>query len=310
MNTRTVSVDDASARPAVVAYPLLVMATLMWAGNAVAGKWAVGEVSPQVLTTLRWAFGFAALAVIARREAAEARRVLAAHWRYVVPMAASGFTAFASLLYLAGTYTTATNVALFQGSIPVLVILMNFLARQVRVSAGQAVGTLVTLAGVAVAATHGDWGVLASLSFNLGDVMMLAACLFYAAYTVGLPARPKVSGLAFFTAMAAAAFATSLPVLAAEWATGHVIWPTGKGWAIVAFVALGPTLAAQFAYMRGVELIGPNRAGLFVNLVPILGALLAVGLAGETFGASQALALLLVLVGIAVAERFRPRPAP
>ena len=83
--------------------------------------------------------------------------------------------------------------------------------------------------------------------------------------------------------MALAAFLTSLPPLAAEWALGHAIWPaTATAWAIVAFVALGPSLLAQLSFIRGVELIGPNRAGLFVNLVPVFGAGLAVLLAGAT----------------------------
>ena len=301
----TRALKDAAAS----AYPLLILTTLLWGGNAVAGKWAVGEVSPQVLTTLRWVIAFAVLAIVARRPVIAERGKLAPRWAYVLLMGGTGFTAFASLFYLAGTYTTAINVALFQGAIPVLVILMNFFVRGVRVTAGQVVGVIVTLAGASVAATHGDWSVLRTLSFNLGDVLMLIACLFYAGYAVALPARPNVSGISFFTALAAAAALTSLPLLAIEGATGHLIWPSAKGWAIVTFVALGPSLLGQLWFIRGVELIGANRAGLFVNLVPVFGAGLAVLLAGEPFGRSEALALALVLGGIAIAERFRARMA-
>lgn len=77
---------------------------------------------------------------------------------------------------------------------------------------------------------------------------------------------------------------------------------------MVAFVGLGPSLLSQLCFMRGVELIGPNRAGLFVNLVPIFGAGLAVLVIGEPFGPVQAAALALVLGGIACAERFKPQP--
>lgn len=172
-------------------------------------------------------------------------------------------------------------------------------------------GVVVTLGGATVAATHGDWSVLRTLSFKVGDGLMLAACLFYAGYTVALPSRPKVAALTFFSAMAGAALLTSLPLLLAEWLAGNLIWPTAKGWAVVAFVALGPSLAAQLAFMRGVETIGPNRAGLFVNLVPVFGALLAVVLVGEPFGAVEGLALAMVLCGIAIAEssarRWRAR---
>jgi len=301
-------VTHAPDRPAL-AYALLVFTTLLWAGNVVAGKWAVGEVSPQALTALRWAVACLVLAWPARRALAQDRDGLARHWLYVLLMGAGGYTAFASLFYLAGTMTSAVNVALFQGSVPVLVIVLNYAVRRVPVSGLQMIGVLVTLSGAGVAATHGDWRSLVTTGVNRGDGLMLVACLVYAGYTVALPARPKVSALSFFAAMALAAFVTSLPPLAAEWATGHLIWPGPRGWAIVAFVALGPSLAAQFSFMRGVELIGPNRAGLFVNLVPIFGAGLAVGVAGEPFGASETGALALVLGGIVLAERFRPRGA-
>ncbi|MDR7040155.1 drug/metabolite transporter (DMT)-like permease [Methylobacterium sp. BE186] len=291
------------------AYALLTLTALLWAGNAAAGKIAVGEVSPQALTCLRWAVACAVLGVVARRPLlAEWDRLLPS-WRRVLAMGACGYTLYASLFYAAGTLTSGVNLALLQGSIPVLVILLNLAFYRRAVGAGQALGVAITLVGAAVAASHGDWRVLATLAFNQGDVLMLAACVLYAGYTVALPARPKVSALTFFTAMAAAALLTSLPLLFAEWAAGQTIWPTPKGWFIVAFVGLGPSLTAQLFFMRGVELIGPNRAGLFVNLVPVFGAALAVLLVGEPFAWNDALALALVLGGIVVAERLGRRPA-
>lgn len=292
---------------ALAAYPILAGTMLLWGGNVVAGKWAVGEVSPQVLTCLRWAFACLVLALPARAGLRAEWGRLRPHWPYVLLMGACGYTLYASLFYAAGLYTTGINIALFQGSIPVLVILINYGVHRVAVGGAQALGVAVTLAGAVVAATHGDWRVLTHFGFNLGDVLMLAACLFYAGYTVALGARPKVSGLTFFTAMALAAFLTALPPLAAEWALGHTIWPTPKGWLIVAFVALGPSLLAQLGFMRGVELIGPNRAGLFVNFVPIFGAGLAVVFLGEPFRWNDALALGLVIGGIAIAERLGRR---
>ena len=298
------------ARASAAAYPILTLTTLLWAGNTVAGKWAVGEVSPQVLTTLRWAFAFAVLLVVARRAVLADWDRLVQRWRYLFLMGACGFTIFASLFYAAGIYTKAVNVALIQGAIPVFVMMLNFVVRRVPVRAGQVLGAAVTLVGVAVATTHGDLAVLAHLGLNLGDGLMLAASLVYAGYTVALAGRPAVTGLAFFTALALAAFLTSLPPLAAEWALGRSIWPgTATAWAIVAFVALGPSLLAQLSFISGVELIGPNRAGLFVNLVPVFGAGLAVLLAGEPFGGAETLALLLVLGGILIAETTGRRAA-
>jgi drug/metabolite transporter (DMT)-like permease len=132
---------------------------------------------------------------------------------------------------------------------------------------------------------------------------MLIACLFYAGYTLSLRQRPKVPGLVFFAALAAVAFLISVPLLAAEIMTGHGYWPTGKGWLILVYVAVGPSFLAQLFFMRGVELIGPGRAGVFVNLVPVFASLLAVLILSEPFAWYHAVALALVLGGIALAEK-------
>jgi drug/metabolite transporter (DMT)-like permease len=297
-------------RGAATAYGLLSFTAFLWAANAVAGRWAPGHVSPQVITSLRWAIACAFLLPIAGRGFLAEWSRLRPHWLRVLLMGGLGYTAFASLFYAAGAYTGVVNLALFQGAIPVMVIVLNRLVYGARIAPGQASGVALTLCGAALAATRGDWAMLAHLDFNRGDVLVFAGCLLYAGYTVVLPSRPKVSALTFFTAMALAALVTSLPPLAAEWAMGRAIWPSREGWAMIAFVGLGPSLVAQLSFMRGVELIGPNRAGLFVNLVPIFGALLAVTLVGEPFGLTETLALALVLGGIACAERLKPAAGP
>jgi drug/metabolite transporter (DMT)-like permease len=184
----------------------------------------------------------------------------------------------------------------------VLVLLGALALHRTPIRLGQAVGVGVTLAGVALVASHGHLSALLALRFNLGDVFMLVACGFYAAYTLALRGRTGVSGFAFFAGLAAAAFATTVPLMAAEALAGAAVWPTLAGWAILAFVALGPSFVAQIFYMRAVELIGPGRAGLFINLVPVFGALMAVALLGEPFGWHSGLALLLVFGGILLAE--------
>jgi drug/metabolite transporter (DMT)-like permease len=102
--------------------------------------------------------------------------------------------------------------------------------------------------------------------------------------------------------MAVAAFLTSLPLMVWEIAAGGFIWPTGAGIATLIYVALGPAFLSQLFFMRGVELIGPGRAGVFVNLVPVFGAIMAVGLFGEPFAVYHAVALALVVGGIAIAQ--------
>ena len=132
---------------------------------------------------------------------------------------------------------------------------------------------------------------------------MLAACVLYAGYTVGLRRRPEVSSLGFFTAMVAVSFAVSVPLTVTEAMLGQLQWPTAKGWMIIPMVVLFPSFLAQVCFLKGVTLIGPSRAGVFINLVPIFAAILAVVFLRESFEAFHAAALLLVLGGIWLSER-------
>ncbi len=287
---------------------LLTLTALMFAGHSVVGRLAVGEISPMTLTCGRWGLALIPLALATRANFRRNLAILRPHWILIVAMGALGFTAFNALFYSAAHRTSALNLSILQGAIPAIVLIGARVALGVRIGRWQAFGAFITMVGVATIAAQGDMARLLSLSFNEGDAMMMLACIFYAGYTVGLRNRPTIAGLDFFAAMAAVAFVTSLPLLGVEIASGAFVAPTLKGWLALLYAALLPSLIAQIFYMRGVELIGPGRAGVYVNLVPAFGALLAVALLGESFALYHAIALVLVVAGIGVAERGA-RPA-
>lgn len=287
------------------AYVLLTLTTLMWGGNAIAGRLAVGEVSPMMLTCLRWVIVVSVLLPLVGRQVAAAWPQIRERWHFTILMGAFGFTGFNALFYAAAHHTSAVNLTIIQGSIPVLVLLGTVLLFKARVIPLQVIGMIVTILGVILVSVKADFEILRTLALNIGDVWTLVACVFYAAYTLGLRHRPALPGLIFFAALAVVAFATSLPLLWIEIAQGDAQLPTLKGWLILLYVGLLPSLLSQVFFMRGVELIGPARAGLFVNLVPVFGALLAVVLLGEPFALYHALGLVLVLGGIWLAERKR-----
>lgn len=289
-------------RGATEAYAFLVFTMACWGGNAVAGRMAVGEVSPMVVTCLRWAIVSIFLIGVTPRHMVRAWPELRRHKRRIFLMAVCGFSIFNALFYVAAHHTTAVNIAILQGAIPVFVVLGAVVFHAARIGAVQACGIAATLTGVAVVATQGHLGTLAAFRLNLGDALMLFACLLYAGYTLALRDRPNVPSLIFFSAMAFIAFLTSLPLLAYEVVTGTALWPTPKGWALLLFIAIFPSFLAQLAFMRGVQLIGPGRAGLFANLAPVFGAFLAVLILGEPFAPFHLVALILVIGGILVAE--------
>ena len=286
-------------------YLLLVLATLGFGGNAVASRMAVGQISPMMLTSTRWGLVLAILLITCSRQVANGWPRVRSQWRAVLLMGACGYTAFNALNYVAAHYTSAVNLSIIQGAIPLMVLLGGLVLRHAPVRPAQIAGVAVAMAGVLLVASGGHLETLLKLKFNIGDLMMLAATVLYAGYALALRSRAGGGGgaLGFFFGLAAAAFVTSLPLLAIEWARGGLQPPTAKGWAIMAFIALAPSFLSQILFIRAVALIGPARAGLFINLVPVLGALLAVLVLGEPLGLHQVLALALVLGGIAVAER-------
>ncbi len=288
---------------------LLVLTTVIWAGHSIVGRLAVGQIGPMTLTCLRWALALAPILASARPSLRRDWPALRAHWPYCLAMGALGYTGFNALFYLAAHRTSALNLSIIQGGIPAFVLIGARAFLGVRFSALQALGAVVTMTGVAAIAAQGQLSRLLALAFNSGDAMMLVAVALYAGYTVALRERPKVSGLSLLAGMALAAFVTSVPLMIWEIATGGFIRPTATGLLTLVYVALGPAFASQMFYMRGIELIGPGRAGVFVNLVPVFGAIMAVVLLGEPFAAYHVVALILVVGGIAIAQMGARVPA-
>ena len=281
---------------------MLSLTSLFWAGNVVAGRLAVGEVSPMAITCLRWVIAAALLLTLRGGALARDWPLIAPRWRMLVWMGVFGYTGFNALFYVAARHTLGVNLAIIQGSLPIFVLALGMAFTGLRIGARQALGVALTVAGVVAVAARGDLAALATLGFNVGDLGAMLACFIYAIYTLALPGRPKVDALSFLAALALAACLSSIPLFAAEALAGAAQWPTAKGWVIVAYIAVFPSLLAQVCFMRGVELIGPARAGVFTNLVPVLGALLSVALLGESFGRYHAVALTMVVAGIFIVE--------
>jgi drug/metabolite transporter (DMT)-like permease len=286
-------------------YLLLSLTSLSWAGNVVAGKLAVGAVSPMVVVFLRWLVVFALLAGFARKQILAEWRDVLPFWPMLLLMGMFGFTGFNALFYLAAHHTQAVNIAIIQGAMPIVVMLVAFAVYRTPLRRLEVIGALITIVGVLVTASRGEWARLTGFAFNTGDLFMLIATMLYGTYTVMLKARPKVSALTFLAAAALMAFASSVPLVGYEMITGTAQWPDLKGWLLVGYIALFPSLLSQVFYIRGNELIGPARSSLFVNLVPVLGAGLSALVLGERVTPLDVLALVLVLGGIFIAERAR-----
>ena len=284
------------------AYAVLVLAALFWGGNVVAVRLSVGSISPMMLASLRWVVVLAVLAPVAVPACVATAERLRAHWRPILWMGAFGLTVPNALIFVAAQTTSALNMAIFLGATPAFVFLGALLWHRAPSRPLPLLGMAGTLAGVAVAAVQGDVARLGSLDLHVGDIAVLMSCVAGAAYQLVLRDTPPLPPLVLFYAMALVAFAVSLPMAAVEALLGQAVPPTPDGWAVVAYVGLCPTLLSSFFMMRGIQLIGPRRASLFINLTPVFASLFAVALLDETVEGFHITAVALVLSGIILSE--------
>lgn len=291
-------------------YLMLAAVALFWGGNVIAGKLAVGHVSPMLLTTLRWMSACLIMAPFAWTPLRREWPRLRSHLPFLITLGAFGFTAFNALLYVALNYTSAINGTIEQAAMPLVVFLANFILFRTKVEKLQIAGFALTLVGVALTASHGDPRRLLALDFNRGDALMMIAVVIYGGFTVALRYKPELDWRTTIFVLSAAAFVTSIPVALVEYAAAAMILPDSTGLAVVLYTAVFPSLLAQTLYIAGVSAIGPNRANLFINLVPVFGAALAVAMLGEAFHGYHLAAMIFVLGGIAIAERAVQKGRP
>ncbi|MDH3634903.1 MAG: DMT family transporter [Gammaproteobacteria bacterium] len=291
------------------AYFFLLVATLCWGLNANFSRLAVGEISPMQIVTFRWLGVVLLMLVFARENIIRDWPMLRRHLPFLAIMGGFGFTVFNALFYVAAHHTSAINIGILQGAVPIFVLLGGFLAFGQRITALQSIGVTTTLIGVVTVASGGKLVDLAGFTINRGDLFMLIACFIYAAYSLGLSRGPKVSSLGLFSIMAFVAWLISLPLILVETYLQGWQTPSTKGWIIVTLITLLPSLLAQLFFIFGVKLIGPARAGAFYNLVPVFASILAVVILKEVFELYHAISLGLVLGGIWLSERGKPKQA-
>jgi drug/metabolite transporter (DMT)-like permease len=284
------------------AYVMLTFVTWGWGCNAIFGRIAVGQISPMMLVSLRWLGVLMLISIFCHKQVIKDWLVIRQHLVYFSLMGTIGFTLFNALFYAAAHTTSAINIGIIQGVIPVFVFVGSYFFLHTRLTVLQILGASVTLIGVIVVATKGEFSQLDELIFNRGDLFMLIACFFYAIYSIGLTRRPNIAPVSLFTLLAGFAFLASLPLWIIEIQYQGFQSPTPTGWAIVALVTLLPSLVSQLLFIYAVGLVGAGRSGMFVNLVPIFASVMAVLYLGEHFEDFHAISLGLVLCGIFIAE--------
>ena len=281
---------------------LLTLTSIFWAFNTIAGRAAVGEVSPLLIVSLRWLFVSIILSFLCRNQLKEIWTILSLRIKWLIIMGLFGFTGFNSAYYIAAHDTIAINLGLVQGTMPAFIIIIAWVWLKDKINLTQFLGVLTTFIAVLIVVSAGNLTILLNLELNKGDIVMIFACTLYAVYAVGLRKKPEIGALPLLTFFAYVAFVGSLPGLIYETYSNQLILPGLKGCIILGVIIIFPSFLAQIFFMKGVEKIGPARSGLYTNLVPVFSSILAVFLLGESFQFYHFLSLSMIFAGIYLFE--------
>ncbi|WP_418119420.1 DMT family transporter [Variovorax sp. 350MFTsu5.1] len=287
---------------------LLVVPPLLWAGNAVVGRLVRELVSPLTLNFVRWVIAFVLLlplaAQVLRRDSP-----LWAHWKRYAVLGLLGIGLYNAFQYLALQTSTPINVTLVGSSLPLWMLAVGALFFRARISGREIGGALLSMAGVLLVLSRGEWQQLLGLRLVPGDLYMILGTISWAFYSWLLarthePAAVRKDWAAFLMAQLVFGLAWSGALAAGEWTLtpAHI----ELGWPLVAamlFIGIGPAVVAYRCWGTGVQRAGPQAASIFMNLTPLFAAVLSAAFLREPPHWYHGAAFLLIVGGIVVASR-------
>ena len=287
---------------------MLVIPPMLWAGNAVVGRLVHELISPIALNFIRWVLAFGVLLPLAhgvlRKDSP-----LWPHWRRYALLGLLGIGLYNAFQYMALQTSTPINVTLVGSSMPVWMLAVGSVFFGVRVTRRQLLGALLSVCGVLLVLSRGEWAQLLAFRLVPGDLFMMLATISWAFYSWLLsrttePATVRGDWAAFLMAQMVFGLAWSGSFAGVEWVTGH--FHASWGWPLAAalvFIAVGPAVLAYRFWGVGVQRAGPAVAGFFVNLTPLFAGLLSAAFLGETPQLFHGVAFALIVGGIVVSSK-------
>ena len=293
-----------AARKASTAYVLLTLTALFWAGNWVIARALQGHMSPIAMAFWRWLGALVILLPFVAAPIAREWPTIRRAWKVLLPLGVIGVSAFNTLSYTGLKYTSATNGVLFNSVIPILIIAINVAFLREPLGARTAGGVALSLSGVLLIVARGEADTLLHFRLNPGDLWVLAAMLSWAVYTVCLRWRPReLSSTAFTGSVVAIGVVVLLPIFAWDYGAGQRTQWGAPTLAAVAYFAIFPSVLAYFFWNAAVARVGGERAGTFLHLMPVFGALLAWAFLGETLAWYHYAGAVLIFSGLFIASR-------
>ena len=287
------------------AYIFLIFATLFWSGNFIVGKAAsLFEIPPFTLNFYRWTFAWLILAPFTLNEIFQKKNYILENIKILIILGITSITVFNSIVYFSLNFTQVISGVLMISTIPVMIIFFCWILKIEKTNFYQMLGVIFSLLGVVVIVTKADLGKLLSLNFNKGDLWMVVAMFSWAMYSALLRKKKfELSQISLLQVIISAGLILLLPAYLIEMALGHKVNINLPFILTLSYVVLFPGLASFIFWIKGIALIGSNRSGIFLHLMPIFSTILAILIFQEKFMTFHLIGTIFIVTGIVLSSK-------
>ena len=288
-----------------IAYILLIFATLFWSGNFIVGKAAsLFEIPPFTLNFYRWLCAWLILAPFTLKEILEKKIYILENVKLIIILGITSITIFNSIVYYSLNFTQVISGVLMISTIPVMIILFCWLLKIEKTNIYQILGVIFSLFGVVVIITKANLNILLNLNFNKGDLWMVVAMFSWALYSALLRKKKlEISQLSLLQTIISAGLIFLLPAYLIELALGYRANIHLPFILTLTYVVLFPGLASFIFWIKGISIIGSNRAGIFLHLIPIFSTILAIIIFKEKFMIYHLIGAIFIISGIVLSSK-------
>ncbi len=287
------------------AYIFLILATLFWSGNFIVGKAAsFYEIPPFTLNFYRWTFAWLILAPFTLKEIIQKKNYILQNIKLILILGITSITVFNSIVYYSLNFTQVISGVLMISTIPVMIIFFSWLFKIEKTNIYQILGVIFSLLGVVVIVAKADLDKLINLNFNKGDLWMVVAMFSWAMYSALLRKKKfELSQTSLLEVIISAGLILLLPAYLIEMFLGFKANINLPFILTLSYVVLFPGLASFICWIKGIAIIGPNRSGIFLHLMPIFSTVLAIIIFKEKFMTFHLFGAILIITGIFLSSK-------
>ncbi len=288
-----------------LAYLILILTTIFWSGNFIVGKAAsMFQIPPFSLNFYRWFFAGLILLPFTYKEIINKKKYILDNLGFFIILGITSITIFNSIVYYSLYYTQVISGILMISTIPVWIIFISSLLNIEKTNIFQILGVVLSLTGVIFIITKADLNLIKNLDFNKGDLSMVVAMFSWAIYSALLKSKKyEISQVSLLEVVIICGLTFLIPIYFIEMKMGNQIILGKPFYLILGYVVLFPGLAAFFFWIKGISIIGANRAGIFLHLMPIMGAIMAMLIFDEKFMFYHILGAIFIIAGITLSNK-------